>query len=283
MVASDRLSAFDVVMDEPVPDKGRVLTAMSAFWFEHLGDVAPNHLSRPTSQPAARGARRAAGRADDARAALRDAAGRVHRARAPGGLGVEGVPGDGHDARRAAAGRAPRVRRACPRPCSPRRPRPRAAITTRTSRSTTPSRSSAATRAEQARALSAWPCTRPAAGHAEAAGIIVADTKFELGVRRRRARARRRGAHARLVAVLAGGRVGARLDAAGVRQAARARLARGARAGTSARRRRRCPPRWSPPPGPATSRPTSASRADPSPTGPERSGGRLGMTRVTAA
>ena len=44
MVASDRLSAFDVVMAEPVPDKGRVLTAMSAFWFELLPDVAPNHL-----------------------------------------------------------------------------------------------------------------------------------------------------------------------------------------------------------------------------------------------
>lgn len=44
MVASDRLSAFDVVMTEPVPDKGRVLTAMSAFWFELLRGVAPNHL-----------------------------------------------------------------------------------------------------------------------------------------------------------------------------------------------------------------------------------------------
>ena len=44
IVASDRLSAFDVVMDEPVPDKGRLLTAISAFWFEHLNDLAPNHL-----------------------------------------------------------------------------------------------------------------------------------------------------------------------------------------------------------------------------------------------
>ncbi len=44
IVASDRLSAFDVVMAEPVPDKGRVLTAISAFWFEQLADVAPNHL-----------------------------------------------------------------------------------------------------------------------------------------------------------------------------------------------------------------------------------------------
>jgi phosphoribosylaminoimidazole-succinocarboxamide synthase len=44
MVTSDRISAFDVVMDEPVPDKGRVLTAMSAFWFSHLADVTGNHL-----------------------------------------------------------------------------------------------------------------------------------------------------------------------------------------------------------------------------------------------
>ena len=44
MVASDRISAFDVVMDEPVPDKGRVLTAMSAFWFEKFDGVVGNHL-----------------------------------------------------------------------------------------------------------------------------------------------------------------------------------------------------------------------------------------------
>ncbi|MEZ5310488.1 MAG: phosphoribosylaminoimidazolesuccinocarboxamide synthase [Microthrixaceae bacterium] len=44
MVATDRLSAFDVVMAEPVPDKGRVLTAMSAFWFRELSDVIDNHL-----------------------------------------------------------------------------------------------------------------------------------------------------------------------------------------------------------------------------------------------
>jgi phosphoribosylaminoimidazole-succinocarboxamide synthase len=43
-VTSDRISAFDVVMAEPIPDKGRVLTAMSAFWFEQLADVVPSHL-----------------------------------------------------------------------------------------------------------------------------------------------------------------------------------------------------------------------------------------------
>ncbi len=44
MVTSDRLSAFDVVMDEPIPDKGRVLTAMTAFWFELFADLVPGHL-----------------------------------------------------------------------------------------------------------------------------------------------------------------------------------------------------------------------------------------------
>ncbi|MGO9196571.1 MAG: phosphoribosylaminoimidazolesuccinocarboxamide synthase [Acidimicrobiales bacterium] len=44
MVASDRISAFDRVFAEPVPDKGRVLTAMTAFWAEELRDVAPTHL-----------------------------------------------------------------------------------------------------------------------------------------------------------------------------------------------------------------------------------------------
>src|SRR4249920_1331182 len=43
-VASDRISAFDVVMAEPVPDKGRVLTAMSAFWFEKFEGVVGSHL-----------------------------------------------------------------------------------------------------------------------------------------------------------------------------------------------------------------------------------------------
>ena len=44
LVASDRVSAFDVVMNEGIPGKGRVLTATSAFWFGKLADVVPNHL-----------------------------------------------------------------------------------------------------------------------------------------------------------------------------------------------------------------------------------------------
>ena len=45
MVASDRISAFDVIMGEPIPGKGALLTKMALFWFEWLKDVAPNHLT----------------------------------------------------------------------------------------------------------------------------------------------------------------------------------------------------------------------------------------------
>jgi phosphoribosylaminoimidazole-succinocarboxamide synthase len=45
MVASDRISAFDVVMSEPIPGKGEMLTKMALFWFEKLAHVVPNHLT----------------------------------------------------------------------------------------------------------------------------------------------------------------------------------------------------------------------------------------------
>jgi phosphoribosylaminoimidazole-succinocarboxamide synthase len=45
MVASDRLSAFDVIMGEPIPGKGRLLTQMALFWFARLGHIIPNHLT----------------------------------------------------------------------------------------------------------------------------------------------------------------------------------------------------------------------------------------------
>ncbi len=44
MVASDRVSAFDVVLPDAIPDKGRVLTMLSAFWFHETESIAPNHL-----------------------------------------------------------------------------------------------------------------------------------------------------------------------------------------------------------------------------------------------
>ncbi|HET7863051.1 MAG TPA: phosphoribosylaminoimidazolesuccinocarboxamide synthase, partial [Burkholderiaceae bacterium] len=45
MVATDRLSAFDVVMTEPIPRKGEVLTRMALLWFARLGHIVPNHLT----------------------------------------------------------------------------------------------------------------------------------------------------------------------------------------------------------------------------------------------
>src|SRR5882757_4812400 len=45
MVATDRLSAFDVVMGEGIPGKGELLTQMALFWFAHLGHIVPNHLT----------------------------------------------------------------------------------------------------------------------------------------------------------------------------------------------------------------------------------------------
>jgi phosphoribosylaminoimidazole-succinocarboxamide synthase len=58
VVASDRISVFDVVLDDLIPDKGRVLTALSTFWFEQTASIVPNHLvsSDPTDFPETAGA-----------------------------------------------------------------------------------------------------------------------------------------------------------------------------------------------------------------------------------
>jgi phosphoribosylaminoimidazole-succinocarboxamide synthase len=52
IVATDRLSAFDVVMPTPIPDKGKVLTQLSLFWFDLLKDLVPNHVLSATDFPA---------------------------------------------------------------------------------------------------------------------------------------------------------------------------------------------------------------------------------------
>jgi len=55
IVASDRMSAFDVVMDDPIPDKGKILTSISLFWFKKLQTIVENHLisSDPAEYPEA--------------------------------------------------------------------------------------------------------------------------------------------------------------------------------------------------------------------------------------
>ncbi|WP_428421609.1 phosphoribosylaminoimidazolesuccinocarboxamide synthase [Methylibium sp.] len=59
MVASDRLSAFDVVMGEPIPGKGELLTRMALFWFAKLGHLVPNHLTGEAPQSVVTEAERA--------------------------------------------------------------------------------------------------------------------------------------------------------------------------------------------------------------------------------
>ena len=56
IVQTDRLSAFDVILDDPIPGKGEVLTAVSNFWFAKLGHVIPNHLSGIAPESVVKGA-----------------------------------------------------------------------------------------------------------------------------------------------------------------------------------------------------------------------------------
>ncbi len=52
LVATDRISAYDWIMPTPIPDKGRVLTALSAFWFGRTADIVPNHLIETVGESA---------------------------------------------------------------------------------------------------------------------------------------------------------------------------------------------------------------------------------------
>ncbi|GAA2755890.1 phosphoribosylaminoimidazole-succinocarboxamide synthase [Actinopolymorpha rutila] len=51
LVASDRVSVYDVVLPTPIPDKGKLLTALSLWWFEQLADLVPNHVLSATDVP----------------------------------------------------------------------------------------------------------------------------------------------------------------------------------------------------------------------------------------
>ena len=181
MVASDRLSAFDVVMTEPVPDKGRVLTAMSVFWFDLLADVCPNHLvsADVSALPSAQ---------QDA--AL---AGRMMLVRRCEMLAVECIvrgylAGTGWQDYRA-TGQVCGVRLPAGLIEADRLPEPIFTPSTKAAVGTHDENISfddmvrlvGPDLAEQARALS-LAVYRRAAAHAEAKGIIVADTKLELGL-----------------------------------------------------------------------------------------------------
>ena len=150
IVVSDRLSAFDVVLPDPIPDKGRVLTELANFWFAKLGHVVPNHLTGIDPESVVKG--------EDEKAQVRGRAIVVKKLKP---LPVEAVVrgyiiGSGWKDYQATGaicgiqlpqGPASR-RRSCPSRSSRRPPRPRAA-TTRTFPSSACARSSARTSARR--------------------------------------------------------------------------------------------------------------------------------------
>ena len=181
LVASDRISAFDVVLPTPIPDKGRVLNALSLHWFALTGDIVRNHVhlgeARATSPraraiPISPGARcscsgsRCCRSSASCAATSRARAGRTTSAPAP-----------------CAASRCPT---GCARPTgcrsrsSPRRRRPRAG-TTRTSAPSRASSSSAPSATARSSASRSRSTSAPPRRALER-GIILADTKFEFGI-----------------------------------------------------------------------------------------------------
>ena len=132
MVASDRISAYDVVLPTAIPDKGKVLTQMSVFWFETTGEIVPNHyLSQDVPDEVAGRALRVK-RLEMypvecvARGYITGSGWKEYQ-RTGSVCGIE-LPDGPARVRQAAASRS-----------SPRRPRPSSASTTRTSTSTAPS------------------------------------------------------------------------------------------------------------------------------------------------
>lgn len=180
LVATDRLSAFDVVLPTPIPDKGRVLTQLSLFWFETLHDVVPNHVLSGSKFPGALSAFEA------------QLAGRSMLCRKTRPLPIECVvrgylAGSGLKDYRATGG-------ICGVPLPPglreseRLPEP---IFTPSTKATTGHDENISfdetvariggPRAEQLRAVS-LEIYRRAAAYAEPRGILLADTKFEFGL-----------------------------------------------------------------------------------------------------
>ena len=248
MVASDRISTYDVVHPTAIPDKGKVLTGLSVLWFGLTAGIVPNHLLSATD-----GVPEEHARARAARQAARDAAGRVRRARLHHRLGLEGLP--------AATGSVSGIElpaglqesEQLPEPIftpvdegrrGPRRgDRPRRRPPSWSARTSWPSGC----------ATSRSPSTAPVAEHAPRARRD--PRRHEVRVRLRRGRdadARRRGLHAGLLALLARRPVRGRARPAVVRQAVRARLGVRHRLGQGAARAARSPTTSSPPRASAT-------------------------------
>ena len=227
LVASDRISTFDVVLPTEIPDKGRVLTGLSGYWFTLLGPIVPNHML-----------------------AIRDD-GRSMECRRLEMLPIECV------VRGYLAGSGWKDYRASGEVCGHRLPEglqesdklPEPIFTPATK--ATEGHDENITREQAAELVGeerfreveevSLRLYKTAADHALRAGLIIADTKFELGLDADgNARARRRGAHARLVPLLARRRVRARPGAGQLRQAVRPRLLRCRPAGTRPTPARSC-------------------------------------------
>ena len=229
IVTTDRLSAFDVVLPDPIPDKGRVLNSISNFWFARTAHIVPNHLTgrrveEVVSDPAER-------------AMLADRAVIVKRLKTvPLEAVVRGyVIGSGwKDYQKTGAISGIKLpaglKQAAKLPQTLFTPSTKAAIGDQDETISFEQAAQlvgadiAARVRDTAIALYEF-----AAAHARQRGIIIADTKFEFALGRgRRAGAHRRGADAGLLALLARGHLSRRHEPAVVRQAIRARLSRDA-------------------------------------------------------
>ena len=180
MVTTDRAERVRLGAARPDPDKGDVLTKISLFGSRGSATL-PNHLVT-IDVARARGGRRHGewlGRSLDAVRKAEGVAGRVHRARLPGRVGPEGISMHGHRLRRAFSRRAARVGRLRRADLHAVPPRPRSAITTRTSASSAWSSWSAEEEAEELRETGRASTRRRAS--TPPGGIIIADTKFEFG------------------------------------------------------------------------------------------------------
>ena len=259
LVATDRISAFDYILATGIPDKGRVLTQLSAFWFRRLSHVIPNHfvtMDVDAYPPAARE------HADDLR-------GRSMLVRKTAPIDIECV------ARGYLSGSGWKEYRESGRVCgialpaglreSDRLPAP---IFTPATKAASGHDINIDEAEAIARLKDRGPVRQASRHDARAVQASVGARRtlrnsagrhqVRIRLRRRHAAPHRRSADTRFLAVLAGGPVLARRAATELRQAVRARLPRSYLVGTSSRPPPRCPTTSSPARGRSTSRRSSA-------------------------
>ena len=248
IVATDRISAFDYVLGSGIPDKGKVLTQISCFWFDRMRAIVPNHIvsTDPAAFPAERvpHADMLAGRSMLV-THHRAAADRMRRARVPVGLGLEGLSGDRRRVRHPAAGRAARIRSPAAADLHaghqgaerPRHQHQRAEAATLVGHAlldTRQGRSPCGSTPKAPRTPNRAASSSPTRNSSSASCPTTASGKP------RPHHPDRRSADARFVPLLAAGRLQARRRAAQLRQAVRSRLPRTRSSGTSSRPFRRC-------------------------------------------